>query len=79
MMPRCRGEVILRADEVLRHGGEVLEVVDVLLLDRGLVPGGTELAAAADVGERVDAAAREPRRADRRRCSVGTSETSKPP
>ena len=51
-MPRWRGEVILRAVEVLRHGGEVLEVVDVLLLDRGLVPGGTELSAAADVGER---------------------------
>ena len=63
-MPRCAGEVMLRAMRSWADGGEV--VVDALAvgLEAGLMPGGTELAAAANVGEDVDAAMLEPQLAD---------------
>ena len=78
MIPRWRGEVILRA---IRSSATAMKSskFDVVLLQRGLVPARAELAAAADVGEDVDAAALEPGRAERRRCSAGAPETSKPP
>src|SRR6185436_21143454 len=50
----------LAGDEVARDGGKVFEVADVVLFHGGLVPGRSELAPAADVGEDVDAASREP-------------------
>src|SRR3954471_1017613 len=52
-------------DEVARHAREI--VVDDLPLgpEPGLVPGGPELAAAADVGERIDPALLEPQLAGR--------------
>ena len=55
----------LARDQVLRHRGEV--VVDALAmgLQAGLVPGRPELAAAADVGQHVDAAVLQPQLADR--------------
>ena len=66
-MPSRRGLVILRRDQVLRDRGEV--VVDDLPLgpEARLVPGRPELAAAADVGERVDAAILQPQLAGGRR------------
>ena len=47
-------------DEVLGHRDEVLEVPDVVLLDRGLVPGRTELASAPRVGQDEDPAPGQP-------------------
>ncbi len=64
-MPRCAGEVIARATRSSADGDEVLERLDAVLLLRRLVPARPELAAAADVGQDVDAAARQPVRADR--------------
>ena len=68
----------LAGDEILADGGEV--VVDALAvgLQAGLVPGGAELAAAADVGQDVDAAALQPELAEDAGV-VGVSETWKPP
>ena len=64
MMPRWRRRGDFAGDEVLADGGEV--VVDALAvgLEAGFVPGGAELAAAADVGEDEDAAVLEPELAD---------------
>ena len=63
-MPRWRGRGDAAGDEVFADGGEV--VVDALAvgLEAGLMPGGAELAAAADVGEHKDAAVLEPQLAD---------------
>ncbi len=63
-IPRRRGEVILRVMRSSADGGEV--VIDALAVgfEAGLVPGGAELAAAADVGEDVDAAVLEPELAE---------------
>ena len=52
------------SNQVFGHGDEVLEGARTILLQRRLVPGRAELAAAADVGQRVDAAAFEPGDAD---------------
>ena len=57
----------LARDQVLGHRDEVLERLDAVLLQRRLVPARAELAAAADVGERVHAAALQPGRAARPR------------
>ena len=78
-MPSRRGLVILRAIRSLRHRGEVVVDHLALRLQAGLVPGRPELAAAADVGEHVDAAVLEPQLAGDRRSSTASSETWKPP
>src|SRR4029450_13162118 len=56
----------LARDEVSRNRREILEVVDVVLAHRGLVPGRAELAATADIGEDVRSSAGEPRGSERR-------------
>ena len=63
-MPRRRGRGDLAGEEILADGGEV--VVDALAVgfEAGLVPGGAEFAAAADVGQHIDAAALQPELAD---------------
>ncbi len=68
-MPRWRGAVMLRA---IRSSATAIEiVVDDLAVgaQARLVPSGAELAAAADVGEHVNAAALQPHLADVRRIS----------
>ncbi len=72
-----RGDLAL--DQVLGDGGEVFVGPVPVLLERGLVPLRAELAAAADVGDHVDAALLQPGRADDGRCSPAVSEISKPP
>mmetsp|Transcript_3758 Transcript_3758/g.8734 ORF Transcript_3758/g.8734 Transcript_3758/m.8734 type:complete len:307 (+) Transcript_3758:271-1191(+) len=56
-------------DEVPRHGLHVLEALVPVLLERGLVPAGTVLAPAPDVGYDLAAAALEPAGADPRAVS----------
>ena len=63
--PRRRGLGDLAADQILRDGDEILESPDPVVLQRGAVPGGTELAAAADIGDRINAALFEPQFAER--------------
>ena len=74
----ARGDVHLSFDEVLGRGDEVVE--DVLLLEEhpGLVPLLAVLAAAAQVRDRVDAAALEPRE-ERRAEARASRDTWKPP
>ena len=79
MMPRCSGEVILRAMRSSATAMKSSKLRLVVLLERRLVPLRAELAAAADVGQDVDAAALEPGGADGARSSAGPCETSKPP
>src|ERR1041384_4684875 len=52
----------LARDQVTRHGAEVLVAMMAVLLDAAVVPLGTELAAAADVGHHEHAAALDPAR-----------------
>ena len=54
----------LPRDQVLRHGGEVVVDHLAMRLEPGLVPRRPELAAAADVGQHVDAAVLEPELAE---------------
>ena len=56
--------VTLRRDQVLRDRGEVVVDDLALRLEAGLVPRRSELAAAADVGQHVDAAALQPQLAE---------------
>ena len=56
-MASRRGVVMRLRHQVLGHGDEVVEGVLALVLQRGLVPAGAELAAAADVGHHQHAAA----------------------
>src|SRR5439155_8594241 len=48
------------SNEIGRHGGEVIVRALLALADTGFMPGGAELAAAANVGDHIDAAAPEP-------------------
>ena len=78
-MPRCRGEVTLRAIEVLGHRGVVVVRLLAVFLARREVPGRAELAAAAQVGEHPHAALRQPRRADGAAVVGHHRDCSKPP
>src|SRR5262249_17341049 len=50
--------------EIGRNGGEVVLCALLMLTDAGIVPGRAELAAAADIGNHIDAAVLEPSLAD---------------
>ena len=61
--PARRGD--LAPDQILGDGDEIVEGALAVLLQRGLVPFRAELAAAADIGDDIDAARLEPRLAER--------------
>ncbi len=65
------------AIEVFGDGDEVVVRALPVLLQRGFVPVGTELAAAADAGDDEDAAALEPGRAGCRRCTRAAASGSR--
>ena len=64
VVPRCGGRSDLPLDQVLADGDEVLIRLVSVGLERRAVPLRAELAAAADVGDDVDASLLEPGRAD---------------
>ena len=66
-MPSCLVVVMPRLTKSCRHRLEIVVGLLAILLQRRLMPGRTELAAAADVGEHKDAALVEPQHAEVRR------------
>ena len=59
-MPRCCGEVTLRADQVFSHGDEIVVGALAVLFAGRFMPGRAEFAPAADVGQDINPAALEP-------------------
>ena len=64
-MPSRRGAGDAAPDQILGDRDEIVEGALALALQRGLVPFRAELAAAADIGDDIDAALLEPQLAER--------------
>ena len=77
-MPSCFGVVRPRRDQILGDRREIVIGALAVLLQRRLVPGRAELAAAADVGQRPEIALLQPQPAAQAGIP-GRIDTSKPP